>query len=82
MGQQLSDEWIDANIFKMSRSNDPQLRATAEILENNKSLIRVKANVPDPNTNIPVSGGAMGGANRWNRINIPEPNPFQAPLDR
>ena len=61
MGRQMSPEWIDANIQKMRFSDDPAVVDTARLLRNNSELIRVKANVLDPQ-----------GVNRWNILNLPE----------
>jgi YD repeat-containing protein len=60
MGQQLSNQWIDANIAKMLNSWRPSLQNTGQFLTDYRDMIRVKANVLGPD-----------GYNRWNRIALP-----------
>jgi hypothetical protein len=55
MGQQMSPEWIDANIQKMMYSSNPSVMKTGFFLDANRSLIRTKINVLNPQ-----------GVNRWN----------------
>jgi len=60
MGQQMSTQWIQANINNMLRSLDPLLRSTGKFLDNYKTLIRRKTNVMGPD-----------GINRWNMLEPP-----------
>jgi len=60
-GKQLSQQWIDATINEMLRCSDVSVQQTGRLLNNNRSLIRLKANVLDPL-----------GINSWSKIHIPE----------
>jgi len=59
MGKQMSREWIEANIRKMETSSDPAVRRTFRLIDENMDIVRLKANVLDPN-----------GFNRWNKIKV------------
>ena len=48
MGRQMSAPWIDANIQRMLNSADPAVVRTGQLLDANRSLIRGKAAVLDP----------------------------------
>jgi YD repeat-containing protein len=48
MGQQLSPQWIRANIDKMQASADPAIQQVGDFLHANFSLIRTKFNVMGP----------------------------------
>jgi hypothetical protein len=48
MGQQLSNRWIDANLEQMVRSNNPAVQESANLLYQNKFMIRTKTAVLDP----------------------------------
>jgi hypothetical protein len=49
MGQQMSDQWINANITKMLDSGNPELVQTANLIQNNRSLVTRQLNVVVPN---------------------------------
>ena len=57
MGPQMSDSWIDGNIGKMMNSSNPVVMDTGYFLDANRSLIRPKINVLNPQ-----------GVNRWNSL--------------
>jgi hypothetical protein len=48
MGQQMSDQWIKANIQRMIASGDPSLVRAGNLLQANFSLIKKKGAVLDP----------------------------------
>jgi hypothetical protein len=60
LGQQMSPRWIDANIQKMMNSADPAVMETGYFLDANRSIIRTKVNVLNPQ-----------GINRWNVLVAP-----------
>lgn len=59
MGKQMDSDWIAANLRKMQTSPDPAVRKTFRILQENRDIVRLKANVLDPN-----------GVNSWNKIKV------------
>jgi len=48
MGRQLSTKWINANIQKMLDSPNPSTYQTGLLLKNNRTMIRIKAAVTNP----------------------------------
>jgi hypothetical protein len=60
MGQQMSPRWIDANIEKMMGSSNPSVMENGYFLDANRSLIRTKINVLNPQ-----------GVNQWNVLYAP-----------
>jgi len=61
MGQQMSWEWIDANINLMRMSADPEVAQTGDLLFLNRDVIARKVNVVD-----------QWGVNRWNTVTLPQ----------
>lgn len=61
MGKQMSSACIDENIQKMMNHVDTSVMETGFFLDANRSIIRTKANVLNPQ-----------GVNRWNILNLPE----------
>ncbi|MCP5208462.1 MAG: hypothetical protein H7A01_14750 [Hahellaceae bacterium] len=61
MGRQMSPEWIDANIQKMMNSSNPSIMENGFFLDLNRSMIRPKINVVNPQ-----------GVNGWSVLKAPQ----------
>ncbi|HCU06151.1 MAG TPA: hypothetical protein DIC42_01000 [Holosporales bacterium] len=57
---QMSEPWVLAKIRDMKKIEDPTLKSTAKILENNLGLIRRRVNVTD-----------ASGHNSWTKVDLP-----------
>ena len=61
MGRQMSPEWIDANIQKMMNSSNPGIMENGFFLDLNRSMIKPKINVVNPQ-----------GVNGWSVLKAPQ----------